>query len=91
MERNLVSKFLDKVSLHFTMVCTSVYTMYMLLYFVSKADLLEEVRIFWCMYSTNFSEVCSGAQRAKFAQMVHKPPLGVNVINFELNGINAFI
>ena len=25
-----------------------------------------------------------GAQRAKFAKKVHKPPLRVNVINFEL-------
>ena len=32
-----------------------------------------------------------GAQRAKIAEKVHKPPLGVNVINFELNGFNAFI
>ena len=32
-----------------------------------------------------------GAQCAKIAEKVHKPPLGVNVINFELNGFNAFI
>jgi hypothetical protein len=32
-----------------------------------------------------------GAQRAKIAKKVHKPPLGVNVINFELNMFNAFI
>ena len=32
-----------------------------------------------------------GAQRAKISEKVHKPPLGVNVINFELNGFNAFI
>ena len=31
------------------------------------------------------------AQRAKFAKKVHKPPLRVNVINFELNGFNASI
>jgi hypothetical protein len=31
-----------------------------------------------------------GAQRAKFARKVHKPPLGVNVINFELNGFNVY-
>ena len=30
-------------------------------------------------------------QRAKFAKKVHKPPLRVNVINFELNGFNASI
>ena len=32
-----------------------------------------------------------GAQRAKYAKKVHKPPLGVNVINFELNWFNASI
>ena len=31
------------------------------------------------------------AQRAKIAKKVHKPPLGVNVINFESNGFNASI
>ena len=31
------------------------------------------------------------AQRAKIAEKVHKPPLWVNVVNFELNGFNAFI
>ena len=31
------------------------------------------------------------AQRAKFAEKVHKPPLWVNVINFELNGLDASI
>ena len=34
---------------------------------------------------------CTAAQRAKFARKVHKPPLGVNVINFELNGSNVFL
>ena len=33
----------------------------------------------------------SGAQRIKFAKKVHKPPLWVNVINFELNGLDASI
>ena len=33
---------------------------------------------------------CSAAQRAKFARKVHKPLLGVNVINFELNGFNVY-
>ena len=33
----------------------------------------------------------SGAQRAKFHEKVHKPPLRINVINFELNGFNASI
>ena len=31
------------------------------------------------------------AQRAKFAEKVNKPPLRVNVMHFELNGLNAFI
>ena len=30
------------------------------------------------------------AQRAKFAKKVHKPPLRVNVINFELDGTNVW-
>ena len=30
-------------------------------------------------------------QRAKFAEKVYKPPLGVNVNNFELNGLDASI
>ena len=29
------------------------------------------------------------AQRARFTEKVHKPPLGVNVIDFELNGFNT--
>ena len=33
----------------------------------------------------------TAAQRAKFAQKVHKLPLMVNIINFELNGFNASI
>ena len=32
-----------------------------------------------------------GTQRAKIAEKVHKPPLGINVISFEFNGFNAFI
>ena len=32
----------------------------------------------------------SAAQRAKFAEKVHKPPPWVNVINFELNGLMGF-
>ena len=31
------------------------------------------------------------AKRDENVEMVHKPPLGVNVINFELNGFNASI
>jgi hypothetical protein len=30
----------------------------------------------------------NAAQRAKITEKVHKPPLGVNVINFELNRFN---
>ena len=33
----------------------------------------------------------SDAHRAKFAEKVHKPPLGVDVLDFELNGFNASI
>ena len=32
-----------------------------------------------------------GSQGAKFCEKVHKPSLGVNVNNFELNGFNALI
>ena len=31
------------------------------------------------------------AQRAKFAKKVHKPPLWININNFELNGLDASI
>ena len=41
------------------------------------------------MYSIPFID--SATQRAKFAEKVHKPPLGLKVINFELNGFNASI
>ena len=37
------------------------------------------------------ARIGGGAQRAKIAEKVHKPPLGVNVINFDLNGFNASI
>ena len=30
-------------------------------------------------------------QKAKIAEKVHKPPLAINVINFEINGFNASI
>ena len=43
-----------------------------------------------CMKS-GFVSSQRGAQRAKIAEKVHKPSLGVNVINFKLNGFNAFI
>ena len=33
----------------------------------------------------------AATQRAKIVKNVHKPTLGVNVINFELNGFNASI
>ena len=32
----------------------------------------------------------TATQRAKFAKKVHKPPLMVNDINFELNGFNEY-
>ena len=41
----------------------------------------------WCAAVTQMY----GAQRAKFAKKVHKPPLRVNFIDFELNGFNASI
>ena len=44
----------------------------------------------WCMIQ-NIAVCASGAQRAKFAKKVHKPPLWVNIINFELNWFNASI
>ena len=42
-------------------------------------------------YVDNLESLSAGAQRAKIAEKVHKPPLGVNVINFEFNGFNTFI
>ena len=38
-----------------------------------------------------FENTGSATQRAKIPEKVHKPPLGVNIIKFELNGFNAFI
>ena len=38
---------------------------------------------------TQYSYGPHGTQRAENVKKVHKPPLGVNVINFELNGFNA--
>ena len=43
-----------------------------------------------CQLARN-SGFAAAAQRAKFAKKVHKPPLRVNAINFELNGFNASI
>ena len=42
------------------------------------------------MKPTNKGLYRSAAQRAKFAKKVHKPPLMVNDINFELNGFNEY-
>ena len=42
-------------------------------------------------YESKKMLIFSATQRAKIAEKVHKHPLGVNVINFELNGFNAFI
>ena len=42
------------------------------------------------MYYLRYSHIWAPkyvAQRAKFVEKVHKPPLRVNVINFELNGL----
>ena len=33
----------------------------------------------------------NASQRTKFAEKIHKPPLWINVITFELNGLNASI
>ena len=41
--------------------------------------------------SKEVAQAAAAAQRAKFAEKVHKPPLWVNVINFELNGLDASI
>jgi hypothetical protein len=35
------------------------------------------------------SKCNTGTQRAKFSEKVHKPPLWVNVINFEINGLDT--
>ena len=40
---------------------------------------------------TEISTLYVATQRAKLAEKVHKPPLRVNVINFEVNGFNASI
>ena len=45
---------------------------------------------FVCLFSL-LQNVRYAGQRAKFTEKVHKPPLGFNVINFELNGFNASI
>ena len=48
---------------------------------------------FWKWINANPMKIFSRAatQRAKFAEKVLKPPLWVNVINFELNGLDASI
>ena len=49
--------------------------------------------IFSCYIAARLMQTWVGeaSQRAKFAKKVHKPPLRVNAINFELNGFNASI
>ena len=42
-------------------------------------------------YRQDSQETYRGAQKAKFAEKVHKPPLWINVIYFELNGLDASI
>ena len=37
------------------------------------------------------NEDAHATQRVKIAEKVHKPPLGINFINFEPNGFNASI
>ena len=45
----------------------------------------------WCGLMQHTDHMTAAAQRAKIAEKVHKPPLGINVINFEFNGFHAFI
>ena len=45
----------------------------------------------WQAAAAMLEQQQNGTRRAKFAKKVHKPPLGVNVIDFELNGFNASI
>ena len=43
----------------------------------------------WPRRTASAASAVAAAKRAKFTKKVHKPPLRVNVINFELNGFNA--
>ena len=52
--------------------------------------LLPVEGIFVLMLNLN-SKLRVATQRAKFAEKVHKPPLCINVINFELNWFDASI
>ena len=44
-----------------------------------------------CIYSVAGGRQHSGAHRVKIGEKVHKPPLGINIINLELNGFDASI
>ena len=48
---------------------------------------MNKVQVFWAMIWRGGSG--GGAQRAKIAEKVHKPPLGFSVVNVEVNGFNA--
>ena len=64
---------------------------------IIKAKFIGELEVspITLEYLENWLDSClyysDAAQRAKFAKRVHKPPLGVNVINFELKWFNASI
>ena len=53
------------------------------------------VKVQWKFSTTTSTPLLTrplnAAQRAKIAEKVHEPPLGINVINFEFNGFYAFI
>ena len=70
--------------------CDSLETIYLLfeqfLSFVIALDLQSPHHL-----SKFLVEYPHAPQRAEFAKKVHKPPLVVNVINFELNWFNASI
>ena len=51
--------------------------------------IIRILRGFFRAKASNDCQYRGVAQRAKFTGKVHKPPLGVNVISFELNGCNV--
>ena len=54
--------------------------------------ILKKVENFiFCVFRLFFSLCQTTHKGLKIAEKVHKPPLAVNVINFELNGFNASI
>ena len=63
----------------------------MTLFYFNKSRSLEKEHdnnFAQCCAQKRWNRSCLGAQRAKLARKVHKPPL---VINFELNGFNVFL